>query len=133
MSTRTQILSAGMLREPHPVYGLLTYAKWQKSMAVHESLKESAGKVNAYELRAIQWVIATREPSDPELIAALDDADKSAAFLPLWESSLHASDITPFATWWNEEMEAYEAAQTVHKPDTRLGKSAASEEPTPTT
>jgi hypothetical protein len=132
MNTRNQILSAGMLREPHPQFGLLTYARWQKSMAVHEALRES-GNVDLYELRAIQWVISTRPSSDPELVAAMAGNDKSAAFRPLWEDSLHASDITPFATWWNEEMEAYEAAATVHKPDTRLGKSEASEELTPTT
>lgn len=121
-----------MLREPHPVYGLLTYAKWQKSMAMHEALKE-AGNVDIYELRAIQWVIATRPSNDPELVAALASADKSAAFRLLWEDALHASDITPFAEWWNEEMEAYEAAATVHKPDTRLGKSEALEAQTQTT
>lgn len=133
MKTRQQILSAGMLREPHPIYGFLTYARWQKYLEVHESIQAKKESVDGYELRAVQWVICTRKHDDPDLAAAIAADDRSAAFRALWEESLHVSDVVPFSEWWNSEVEAYEAAATVHKPDNKLGKSEKQEEQTPTT
>lgn len=130
MKTREKILSEGMLRDPHPVYGLLTYARWQRAMDLLERVGDG---MTGHEMRAAQWVVCTRNASAPELDEVMVAEAPRSALRELWENSLHVSDIQEFAAWWDSEMEAANAAQTVHKPDSRLGKPAAPEEPTPAT
>ena len=130
--TRTEVLSAGMLRQPHPDFKPLSYGRWLLCESIREELLKS-GSNCGHTMRGCHWVICTRDENDAELVEALAAPDRIAALRPLWESSLHVSDATKFAQWWDNEISGNEAAATQHKPDSRLGKPESSEAQSQTT
>jgi hypothetical protein len=130
--TRNDILTGGMLRQPHPDYGILSYGRWITLESLRIELIES-GSTCGHTLTGIRWVMCSRPHDDKELVAALASADKISALNTIWQRDLHISEVTRFVEWWEAEITGQEAAATTHKPDTRLGKSTDQEEQTPTT
>jgi hypothetical protein len=131
--TRSQVLSAGMLRQRNPDYQPLSYGRWLICESIRDELLKSDPDASGHVLRGCQWVICTRSEDDAELVAALAAEDRVAALRPLWIDKLHVSDASKFSQWWDDEIAGNEAAATSHRPDSRLGKSESSEEPSPTT
>ena len=132
MKTRNEILSDGMLRQAHPKLKPLSYGRWIILDKIRDEMV-TAGNSCGHTLTAIRWVVCTREPDDAELVAALASSDRVDAFRPLWDGKLHISDVPAFTDWWEAEITGQEAAATVHKPETRPGKSEPQEEQIPTT
>lgn len=120
--TRSDILSAGMLRQPHPLFLPLSYGRFIVINEAKKKIKDNPA-ANIGDENGIAWVICTRPDNDPDLVAALAADDLVASFRPLWQDRVHVADMIEFTAWFDLEFATNDAAATTHKPDSRLGKS----------
>lgn len=116
--TRQDALGEAILREPHPVYGKLTYGRFSRIQNLTRELPEGDSAL----ANGIAWVICTRDKSDPELVAALAASDPREALRDIFEEGMHATEAQPFLAWFNAEIGAVDAASTTAKEDTSPGK-----------
>jgi len=113
--TRQDALGEAILREPHPVYGKLTYGRFTRIQNLTRELPEGDSAL----ANGIAWVICTRDRNDPKLVAALAAPDPREALRDIFEEGMHATEAL---AWFNAEIGAVDAASTTAKEDTTPGK-----------
>lgn len=119
MKTREDIISAALLKEPHPKYGFLDFGKWtalnllQNRMLTEEPLRpEDIGEA---------WVVCTLG-DDHEIVQKAIQGEKDD-MESAYKDGLHPSEMKPFMDWYDSEWLDAEAAATVDKKSKTSGKS----------
>ena len=131
IQTRNQILSKGMLRPRHEEFLPVTMGRYAIALELEQEMQEVQGLYNGFNLTGVRWVLCTRPINDLELQFALDSDQRIKELIKLYDDFFHVSDVQDFQDYWDSEMIHYEAAITVHKPDSQLGKPDQEPESTP--
>jgi len=116
--TRNQILARGLARTPHPMYGLLTGAKYNLLQILGNGIV--SGKLGPGE-KEQAWAVCVLDPDDPAIVAAYSDGGKQLE--AFWREHLFAPDLAGFLEWYNQSWEETEASATEDIPDKKVGKS----------
>ena len=111
MRTREEIISAALLKEEHPKYGVLSFSKWE-ALVILDNKMLTPEEVSARDVAECWAVCCLGIESEEVQAAILGDKSKLKAF---YEEHFPASEISSFCDWFDLEFLEADAAATKHK------------------
>ena len=115
---REDILARSLARKPHPMYGLLTGAKFNLLQVLGNSIITGDIKPGDKEQA---WAICILDHDDPAIVGAVDD--RGEALEKFWREALLAPDLVEFMEWFNSSWDEVEASAAEEVPEKGAGKS----------